>query len=707
MGRPANLVVNILGNNSDLAKALGSSDSALGKFGAGANAVMTGIATKWTAAATAGGIFVASVFKSGVAYNQLNQTATAAFKTILGSADAAAAMMDQITAFSKKSPFPKQAFIEATQQMLGFGIASSKVIPYLGAIQDAVAATGGSAQQIKEISLIMSQISAAGKITGQDLMQFAQRGIDAASLIGSQMGMTGAQIKDAISKGSLDAGTALDALAAGMETRFAHAADNVKQTWAGATDRIKGAMRDIGSALAEPFVSKSGGGMAVTWANQIADILRTLEPLISGLVSKFTGAFAGGLGGIGGILDAVLGKLKGVNVDQLTAGISNLAPALATITGAFAAMSTGALKGIPLIGELLGGLSGPIGIVIAAIAGLVATSPELQAVFGGVMQQALKALAPLLPVLSTALGAITTALSSVVEAAAPLIAVFAGALSTVLQALVPLIAQLAQAVLPIVATVITMLVPIVTQLVDAFMPLLPVITDLITQLLPPLATVVLLVIGAIQPLLPIVVQLAKIIVNLLVTAITPLIPAFVQIIKAVIPILPPIAQLIALIAALLGPILNLIAPLLQLAGPLLGGLLTITSKLISGALGMLAPIFNAIADAIAGVVKWLSKIQWPQPPKWLSDLTGGGKSTFAVSSTSSTFAAGTLSPAVYAAAGYRSAAAPRIAAPSPIQITVQAPFGGGDAIARAIRAELQGLARRERGVILGGQVSYP
>jgi len=230
MGRPANLVVNILGNNSDLARALSSSDSALGKFGAGANQVMTGIATKWTAAAVAGGIFVTSVFKTGVAYNQLNQTATAAFKTILGSADAATGMMDELTKFSKTSPFPKQAFIEATQQMLGFGIQSKKVIPYLNAIQDAVAATGGSATQIGEISLIMSQISAAGKITGQDLMQFAQRGIDAASLIGGQLGKTGPQIKDAITKGTLDAGTALDALAAGMEARFGGAANNVKQT---------------------------------------------------------------------------------------------------------------------------------------------------------------------------------------------------------------------------------------------------------------------------------------------------------------------------------------------------------------------------------------------------------------------------------------------------------------------------------------------
>src|SRR5690606_5575726 len=121
----------------------------------------------------------------------------------------------------------------------------NKVVGYLDAITDAVAAAGGNSQTLSEISFIMAQIAAAGKITGQDLIQFGQRGINAAELIGKAMGKTGAEIREMITAGALDAGEALDALAAGMAASFDGAALNVKDTWLGAIDRVKGASRDL------------------------------------------------------------------------------------------------------------------------------------------------------------------------------------------------------------------------------------------------------------------------------------------------------------------------------------------------------------------------------------------------------------------------------------------------------------------------------
>ena len=106
---------------------------------------------------------------------------------------------------------------------------------------------GAQLRTLSEITTVMAQIQAAGKITGQDLMQFGQHGLNAADLIGASMGKTAAQIKNEITAGSLDATTALDALAAGMEKRYAGAAALVKQTWAGTKDPIAGAVRDIGS----------------------------------------------------------------------------------------------------------------------------------------------------------------------------------------------------------------------------------------------------------------------------------------------------------------------------------------------------------------------------------------------------------------------------------------------------------------------------
>ncbi|GAA2237754.1 hypothetical protein GCM10010401_07450 [Rarobacter faecitabidus] len=211
---------------------------------------------------------------AGVNYNSLQQKSRAAMTTLLGSAEAANEQMDKLDTFAKTSPFSKQTFITAQQQMLAFGIETSKVIPYLDALNDATAAAGGNGQQLGELAFIMAQISAAGKITGQDLIQFGQRGVNAAELIGSQMGKTGAEIRGEITAGTLNANAALDALAAGMKQTYDGAASNVKMTWEGALDRVKSAWRDLGSELAEPLVGKEGGGILVRLANQAADAVR-------------------------------------------------------------------------------------------------------------------------------------------------------------------------------------------------------------------------------------------------------------------------------------------------------------------------------------------------------------------------------------------------------------------------------------------------
>src|ERR1700749_3946168 len=204
------------------------------KISAGLGKVASGIgkplSTGFAVAAAGAGAFLAATISAGKSYNILAQNSNVAFKSVLGSQQAATAMMDRIAAFAKTTPFPRQVWIEAATTMTSFGISTDKSTKYMAALADAAAATGTGTQGIKDMALKMSQISAAGKITATDLMQFAQRGVNAADLIGSQMGKTGAQIKDEITAGSLDANKALDALAAGIEEKCPGPGQNMVQT---------------------------------------------------------------------------------------------------------------------------------------------------------------------------------------------------------------------------------------------------------------------------------------------------------------------------------------------------------------------------------------------------------------------------------------------------------------------------------------------
>src|SRR5690606_35024543 len=88
-------------------------------------------------AAAAGMVaLTAATIATGVQYNTLEQTSRAALTTLLGSAEAANEQMERQREFGATSPFPRQVWIEAQQQLLAFGMAAEDIVPTLSAIQD-------------------------------------------------------------------------------------------------------------------------------------------------------------------------------------------------------------------------------------------------------------------------------------------------------------------------------------------------------------------------------------------------------------------------------------------------------------------------------------------------------------------------------------------------------------------------------------------
>lgn len=342
------------------------------------------------AAALAG--WTASAVTAGVAYNSLQQTAGSALETLMGSAEAAAAQMEQLAAFARTSPFPRQMWIQAQQTLIGFGVEAERIVPIFSALQDGVVAVGGSAQQIEEVVHILAQITTTGRVTADELNELAYRGINAAELVGDAWGMSAAQLRDSVSAGTVDATSFIDALVDQMSTRYGGAAEDLRSTWVGALDRIAGATRDIGSVIAEPFIDPQGGGAAVQWANDVADALRAFEaalrPAVDVLSQRAEPAFQAASEAMQRFTESI-GEIDLVAVlDRLAAG----APIL-TAFGA-AAAAAGSASALSAIG--MGSLAATINPVAAGIIGLAAASPA----FRDALVEMLAAVAPLLPVLT-------------------------------------------------------------------------------------------------------------------------------------------------------------------------------------------------------------------------------------------------------------------------------------------------------------------
>jgi tape measure domain-containing protein len=397
----------------------------------------------------------AAVFKIVADYNRLQQSSRAALSTLLGSAEAANAQMDKLDAFAKNSPFAKQVFITAQQQLLGFGVEAEKVLPILDAVQNAVAAVGGSNEQVSQVTYALAQMEGQGKLTGETLNQLGQYGIDAAGILGKALGKTGAEIRELASKpGGIPVDQVWDPLVAGLMERFGGATANIKQQMDGALDRVKGATRDIGSILAAPFIDPNGGGRAVEWANKLADALRAAETKAKPFVDLIVARFRPGLEAVTPALDKVRGLINSWDLSKLNGQLDALTKYAPLVAAGSAALYAFGTQNIPILSNL--GLS--MNPVVAGIAALVASSPELRSAGS----EFLTALTPLLPV-ATELGRLL--------------------LDTAMQVgdeLTPSIRDLLKASAPVAVSLGTGLAPALVQVLKSVVPVAEGIGDLVS-----------------------------------------------------------------------------------------------------------------------------------------------------------------------------------------------------------------------------------
>ena len=424
-----------------------------------------------------------NTISTGLAYNAMQQNANAALKTMLGSQKAVNEQMEKLGKLAQNSPFSKATFISAQQQLIAFGVEVEKVIPLLDAMQNAVAASGGGSQQLADLAFVVAQIKAAGKITGQDLIQLGQRGINAAEIIGKAFGKSSAEVKAMISKNQIDADQAIDALTKGMMDKFGGATDAIKQQWSGAADRIKAANRDIGADIGKMFIDPAGGGRAVEWGNKLADVLRTFQKRLREAQGGIEDFLSPAFKNISKGLDAANSALQKFDAARASAQLEKLTSYTPLIGGTTAALMTFALQPIPVIGQLASAL-GPLTVGVAA---LIAASPELRkagSAFGEAFKPGEKILAsPALESGAKGLGMFLTNISPL----APALVSVLSALAPVATAGAELAAAFANLPTPVLAAVTALaalhgpLGPLVSKFTDLGATTGRVITNLVAQ----------------------------------------------------------------------------------------------------------------------------------------------------------------------------------------------------------------------------------
>lgn len=165
------------------------------------------------------------------------------FEVMLGSQQKAADMLNQMNRYAADSPYSRLGVQEAAQTMLGFGVEQQKVIPSLKMLGDIAM---GNSERFKGLALVFSQVAAAGKLQGQDLLQLISNGYNPLNDISRLTGKSMSELKDEMSKGNISFDLMVQAMQAATSQggKFYGMVDRIAQTPFGRFGQLGGQFKD-------------------------------------------------------------------------------------------------------------------------------------------------------------------------------------------------------------------------------------------------------------------------------------------------------------------------------------------------------------------------------------------------------------------------------------------------------------------------------
>lgn len=478
---------------------------------------------------------------------------------------------------------------------------------------------GGTKAEMERMIADANKVKQAnGEMADLSVDKFADV-VEAIHIVQTQLGISGISAEEAAELVASGTMTQEEAFA-----RMGTTAKEAATTIEGSVGMMKAAWQNW---LAE--LGKDNADMAGLSKQLVDSVVQAAKNIVPRIGQIFKGVAAA----IPDVFDSLVTTLPAPfqqAVNAISEVLNNVKSILAPLTAAFLTLGVGGLAplaaNLPIVGGLFGGLvnegsklakvfgvmTGPIGMVVAAIGALIATVPELRNAFGtqvtgafNLFKNTIAGMKPtfdafgkslqdmfnqVMPVITASVAELIPVFGDILQSLAPLIPTIIEPLMNALSSLMPLIGQLVSSLLPPLADIIAALLPVASQIVSMIGQ---VISQLASALVPVIQQVMDFVSQLVTAITPLIQQLVPVITDA-VSGITGIIQQLMPVIQSIISVVGSV------VSAIIGFITGTLLPAVQAMLPYVSGVIDGIQGVIQGVVGVISGVISMVTNLING-----------------------------------------------------------------------------------------------------------
>ena len=278
------------------------------------------------------------------------------YKSLVGEVQGAK-IFEEVKNFALTTPVTLNAASKAVQTMLGFGVAADKAVDIMKRLGDI---SGADAERMERLALAYAQATQAGRLMGQDTLQFINAGFNPLFYISLRTGESMESLRDQMKKGKIDINQVTQAIidATSEGGQFNGMLEKQKETMKGAAAIMEGAWQNMLNEMGQDMESGIVG--IIKWLTNLMknwrETMNTLEELAVGF----------------GTAKAVLWLWKAA-LDAGTASLGQHTAALNADTAANAANTVAAEKAT-MAGFSLKGMFKSVGTAVKGLGSIAVTA---------------------------------------------------------------------------------------------------------------------------------------------------------------------------------------------------------------------------------------------------------------------------------------------------------------------------------------------